>query len=83
VNKAHGGYKVRVEHHPQPRKEGKGAKEAFMSHYEPPEEHVHTSPASLHKHMKELVSSMSVSPEGDGESPNPDSPAGQSSALNE
>jgi hypothetical protein len=83
VSKAHGGFKVRVEHHPKPRKEGKGAHAAFHDSYQPPEDHVHTSHASLHKHMKELTSNMSVSPEGDGESESPDSPAGQSSALNE
>jgi hypothetical protein len=79
VNKAHGGYKVRVEHHPK-KESGKGMHGA-IGHYEPPEEHVHTNPAHLHKHIKELVSSMSVSPEGDGDSD--DAAPNQTSALNE
>lgn len=83
VSKAHGGFKVRVEHHPK-KESGKGMHGA-IGHYEQPEDHVHTSHAALDKHMKQLASSMSVSPEGDGESEMPEeSTAGpQSSALNE
>jgi hypothetical protein len=74
-------YKVTVHHHPK-HESGRGMK-GLIGHYEGPEEHSHPSKARLKKHIDELTSSMSVSPQGDGDEQEPDETGKESSALNE
>ena len=76
------GYKVVVHHHDQPPKEGKGM-HAAMPSYTPPEEHFHPTHGAMKKHVNELTSNMSVSPDGDGDEQMPDESGPQESALNE